>query len=62
MKKVTPKNIAKKRDKSPVNSAPHKSCIKATEKVKLRIVGMGGSAGGLEAFEHFFSNMPSDRA
>ena len=24
------------------------------------IVGMGGSAGGLEAFEQFFNNMPPD--
>lgn len=27
----------------------------------FRIVGIGASAGGLEAFEQFFSNMPSDK-
>jgi chemotaxis methyl-accepting protein methylase len=60
LKKVAQNNIAKKLKKSPPNSAPRKSRIKAAEKVTLRIVGMGGSADGLEAFEQFFSNMPSD--
>lgn len=31
------------------------------EKKLLPIVGMGASAGGLEAFEQFFSHMPPDR-
>ena len=28
--------------------------------IDFPIIGIGASAGGLEAFEHFFSNMPSD--
>lgn len=34
--------------------------IAASSKTPFHIVGMGGSAGGLEAFEHFFHNMPPD--
>lgn len=30
------------------------------ERKSLPVIGMGASAGGLEAFEQFFSNMPSD--
>jgi len=33
---------------------------KDTHKKPLYVVGMGGSAGGLEAFEEFFKSMPED--
>ncbi|HET9961540.1 MAG TPA: CheR family methyltransferase [Nitrospiraceae bacterium] len=39
---------------------PKKSRPKKTAKRPRFIVGMGGSAGSLEAFEQFFSCMPSD--
>jgi two-component system, chemotaxis family, CheB/CheR fusion protein len=39
---------------SPANVSP------GPGKAALRVVGMGGSAGGLEAFEQFFSHMPPD--
>jgi two-component system CheB/CheR fusion protein len=42
-------------DSSQQESAPEKG-----KKKPLYIVGMGGSAGGLEAFEDFFKNTPSD--
>jgi two-component system, chemotaxis family, CheB/CheR fusion protein len=61
LKKIPKKNIAKKGgDNAGIDSAAKKSRIKAADEAALRIVGMGGSAGGLEAFEQFFSNMPSD--
>jgi chemotaxis response regulator CheB len=34
--------------------------VEPPEKAVCPIVGMGASAGGLEAFEHFFTHMPSD--
>ena len=37
--------------------APKKKAVAGSS---LRIVGMGGSAGGLEAFEQFFSHIPAD--
>ena len=43
------------------DSSPDESASAGTEKGEpLYIVGMGGSAGGLEAFEEFFKNVPSD--
>jgi two-component system CheB/CheR fusion protein len=33
---------------------------RARVKASFPIVGIGASAGGLDAFEHFFTNMPSD--
>lgn len=61
-------------DKDPGKNEPHKTPseepgpqeeeeLSPGEKGKkkpLFIVGMGGSAGGLEAFEEFFKNMPAD--
>jgi two-component system CheB/CheR fusion protein len=35
--------------------------ITTSKEGTLRIVGIGASAGGLEAFEQFFSNMPPDK-
>ena len=60
MKKVSKKNIVKKGDASPAIPASRNRRARAAEKTAIRIVGMGGSAGGLEAFEQFFSSMPSD--
>ena len=31
------------------------------EPLPARVVGVGASAGGLEALEHFFANVPADR-
>ena len=41
----------------------HKTASEATRKVgrELSVVGVGASAGGLAAFEAFFSGMPADR-
>ncbi len=43
--------------KAEVSGSPGK---KKPSKAKFPIVGIGASAGGLEALEQFFSNMPSD--
>jgi two-component system CheB/CheR fusion protein len=40
----------------PKESAPHEN----DQKKSFYIVGMGGSAGSLEAFEQFLQNMPDD--
>jgi two-component system CheB/CheR fusion protein len=56
---------------SPINKDPEKEKIEEKvraprkesgkeERKPLHIVGMGSSAGGLEAFEEFFKNMPPD--
>ena len=37
-----------------------KISIKSSEGMPFYIVGMGGSAGGLDAFGQFFANMPTD--
>jgi two-component system CheB/CheR fusion protein len=37
-----------------------KEATKPTRTHPLRVVGMGASAGGLEAFEQFFTHMPAD--
>ncbi len=50
--KTTPKKTAKKTQKKTVDAQEAPSYIP--------IVGIAASAGGLEAFEQFFTNMPSD--
>jgi two-component system, chemotaxis family, CheB/CheR fusion protein len=60
LKRVSSKKIADKPRKTSPASAPRSRRAKATPKPGLRIVGMGGSAGGLEAFEQFFAHMPAD--
>ena len=60
--KKAPKVSAAKRPakvKAPAKTR-QKQNLKAGEKTTFRIVGMGGSAGGLEAFEQFFSHLPPD--
>jgi two-component system CheB/CheR fusion protein len=42
------------------NASPTAGVVEAPEKAVCPIVGMGASAGGLEAFEHFFTHMPSN--
>ena len=49
----------------PAKSARNNTKIKKTEKGNIQdplfpIVGIGASAGGLEAFEQLFANMPPD--
>lgn len=47
--------------KKSVSSAREKKALaEKVEKKPLTVVGMGASAGGLEAFEQFFSKMPPD--
>jgi two-component system CheB/CheR fusion protein len=46
-------------NESRINSSPRK-IITTTKKSDFRIVGIGASAGGLEALEQFFKAMPSD--
>jgi two-component system CheB/CheR fusion protein len=53
--KASPR-IARRR----TGSEPAKSTHSAKQKRPAYIVGMGGSAGALEAFEQFFTHMPSD--
>jgi len=45
---------------APKSKRPPKAAVSKKEGKPTHIVGMGASAGGLEAFEQFFSNMPSD--
>jgi len=60
--------MSKKRDQkiqttNKENAVPadaHKTAMAATPKPSFPIVGIGASAGGLAAFEAFFSGMPSD--
>jgi len=44
----------------PVNSSPNTAEPGRAGRVVPYVVGMGGSAGGLEAFEQFFSQLPPD--
>ncbi|MHC1686509.1 MAG: CheR family methyltransferase [Methanothrix sp.] len=50
-------NVLKK-----IPDSPHKDDVpvKSNRKKPRYVVGMGGSAGSLEAFEQFFRNMPAD--
>lgn len=56
------KNRGKRNDKKTAERTPLASVKKrvSSKKQSFRIVGIGASAGGLEAFEQFFSNMPPD--
>jgi two-component system, chemotaxis family, CheB/CheR fusion protein len=48
-------------DEAPALASDNATAIRdGAEGAAFRIVGMGGSAGGLEAFEQFFSHLPSD--
>src|SRR5690348_1039395 len=55
-KKVSPRIIARPR----IGSEAAQNTNSAKQKRPAYIVGMGGSAGALEAFEQFFTHMPSD--
>jgi len=46
--------------KSAKESKPQPLSSTGTAKTVFPIVGIGASAGGLNAFENFFKNMPSD--
>ena len=66
-KKVTKKAVSKKNaikskssPKPPSQDAAKKSARLSIENISFPIVGIGSSAGGLEALELFFSNMPPD--
>lgn len=48
-------------NKSASPARKKKALSEKIEKKSFPVVGMGASAGGLEAFEQFFSNMPPDR-
>jgi two-component system CheB/CheR fusion protein len=58
-KSVRAKSPVKNKKMSPVRKNP-KSQEPLKQKQSLPIVGIGASAGGLEAFEQFFTKMPSD--
>ena len=51
---------AKPERKAAVTKSVPQSVRAAAPEPPFRIVGVGASAGGLEAFEQFFSNMPPD--
>ena len=66
-KKVTQKAAAKKKSiisksipKAPSHKQANKSAGVIKEINRFPVVGIGASAGGLEALELFFSNVPSD--
>ncbi|MBI5193618.1 MAG: PAS domain-containing protein [Nitrospirae bacterium] len=59
MKKVNPKNIPNINKKDTLQKPAQKKPERTSRK-PFYIVAMGGSAGGLEAFEQFFSVMPPD--
>ena len=50
----------KKPNEGPAGPAPRRERGASDSRQPSYIVGMGGSAGGLDAFEQFFSHMPSD--
>ena len=67
MKKVTKKAAPKKKQiisksspKAPSGAKVKKSKGVAIERNRFPVVGIGSSAGGLEALELFFSNVPPD--
>ena len=51
---------AEKKRQKPVNSTTGEAPIKSAHKKPFFIVGIGASAGGLEALEQFFKQMPAD--
>jgi two-component system, chemotaxis family, CheB/CheR fusion protein len=57
------KTTAKKKTGKPVKKAPKKKKTPAIPKdpTGFPIVGIGASAGGLEALETFFTHMPPDK-
>jgi two-component system CheB/CheR fusion protein len=59
---VSKKKPGRKSTKKNTEDSPSKSFKKilTPDKGPFRIVGIGASAGGLEAFEQFFGNMPPD--
>lgn len=62
---MTPQNRSKKKPKRPSETAAFDSFIETTgtdgqDATGFPIVGIGASAGGLTAFEAFFSGMPVD--
>lgn len=60
-KKVMQKPMQKIQERAfPASEVKGKKSVKRTVKKPFYIVGMGGSAGALEAFEQFFNNMPPD--
>ncbi len=61
MKKAANRNKRKRAAAgSSQGSAKGKAPVKSILKDSFYIVGMGGSAGGLDAFKQFFANMPTD--
>jgi two-component system, chemotaxis family, CheB/CheR fusion protein len=49
-----------KKKPSPVENSPGRACPPASGESGFPIIGIGASAGGLAAFEAFFSGMPAD--
>ncbi len=60
MKKGTKETRRKSSQVPAVTVSPKKKPIDSAGKDHFYIVGMGGSAGSLEAFEQFFRNMPDN--
>ena len=54
--------MRKSADDRPRRSSPEKKVViaRAGLRRELRVVGIGASAGGLEALELFFGNVPAD--
>ncbi len=50
----------KKRANGPAGPPPAATSPDRAERASPYIVGIGASAGGLEAFEQFFSHLPPD--
>lgn len=57
---VTKKRVKAERKAAPPSSGKNKTPAKKAVDSPSYIVGMGASAGGLEAFSHFFNNMPAN--
>jgi two-component system CheB/CheR fusion protein len=61
---MKPKNIARKNPKQRISKTLKDTAISETKAIhpvpSSPVVGVGASAGGLEAFEQFFANMPLD--
>jgi len=57
---AAPKKAVGRTKKPPAEAKPNEKGRRKSSNGPLHVVGMGGSAGALEAFEQFFTAMPED--
>lgn len=54
------KSVSVKKPGKALQAVPEQNLLRKIDDKSFTIVGIGASAGGLEAFEQFFTHMPSD--